>query len=43
VPPGHALSGFGLSYVAADAPAQKSWIVDVGQRRVEMAIGSVGG
>lgn len=43
VPPGQELRGFGLSYVAADAPYPKSWIVDVGRRRVEMPIGTVGG
>lgn len=43
VPPGQELGGFGLSYVAADAPDSQSWIVDVGRRRVEMRYGIVGG
>lgn len=41
--PGAALPGFGLAYDPAEAPLPRSWIVDVGRRRVEMAIGTVGG
>jgi hypothetical protein len=41
--PGTELSGFGLAYDPAQAPLPKSWIVDVGRRRVEMGIGIAGG
>lgn len=40
---GQALPGFGLSYIQADQPRPKSWIIDVGRRRVEMPIGTVAG
>jgi hypothetical protein len=40
---GHELPGFGLTYPATKSPRQKVWIVDVGGRRVEMPIGTVGG
>ncbi len=43
VTPGHALTGFGLTYEHASAPLAKSWIVDVGRRRVQMPIGTVDG
>ncbi len=43
VPSGQELAGFGLTYVPADAPRLRSWVVDVGRRRVEMPIGTVGG
>jgi hypothetical protein len=43
VPAGQTLQGFGLSYLSVDAPNAKSWIIDVGRRRVEMPIGNVGG
>jgi hypothetical protein len=37
------LSGFGATYVPSDQPLLRSWIVDLGRRRVEMLIGTVGG
>jgi hypothetical protein len=43
VRPGTELDGFGLAYDPAEAPLPRSWIVDVGRRRVEMLIGTVGG
>jgi hypothetical protein len=43
VRPGEDLRGFGLAYDSTRTPRQKLWIVDVGRRRVEMAIGTVGG
>lgn len=41
--PGQELGGFGLAYDPARAPRPRSWIVEVGRRRVEMPIGNVGG
>jgi hypothetical protein len=41
--PGTELPGFGLAYDPAKAPLPRSWIVDVGRRRVEMLIGTAGG
>jgi hypothetical protein len=41
--PGAELPGFGLVYDPAEAPLPRSWIVDVGRRRVEMPIGTAGG
>jgi hypothetical protein len=43
VPAGQALQGFGLSFLSVDASNAKSWVIDVGRRRVEMPIGNVGG
>jgi hypothetical protein len=42
VPAGGRQAGFEISYVPADQPDLKSWIVDLGSRRVEMPIGTVG-
>ena len=38
--PGYQLPGFGLAYDPAEAPLPRSWVVDVGRRRVEMLIGT---
>lgn len=43
VMPGHALAGFGLTYDQASAPFAKSWMVDLGRRRVIAMIGTAGG
>jgi hypothetical protein len=43
VRPGKELTGFGLAYDSTSTPLQKVWIVDLGRRRVEMPIGTVGG
>jgi hypothetical protein len=42
VPPGEQRSGFGLAYDPADAPLPREWVVDVGRRRLNMPIGTVG-
>jgi hypothetical protein len=36
-------TGFRLVYDPADAPLPREWVVDVGRRRVQMPIGTVGG
>jgi hypothetical protein len=41
--PGSRLVGFGVTYVSADQPLLRSWVIDLGRRRVEMPIGTVGG
>jgi hypothetical protein len=43
VRPGEELRGFGLAYESVGAPRQRVWIIEVGRRRVEMPIGTVGG
>jgi len=41
--PGTELPGFGLAYDPAETPGPRSWIVDVGRRRVQMGIGTARG
>jgi hypothetical protein len=43
VPAGGHQAGFGITYVPGEQPLMKSWIVDLGRRRVEMPTGAVGG
>lgn len=40
--PGQDLPGFGLQYNPLNTPPPRSWVVHVGERRVEMPIGVVG-
>lgn len=40
--PGQELSGFGLRYNPLNTPRPRSWVVHVGERRVEMPIGVMG-
>jgi hypothetical protein len=42
VEPGRTRTGFGLTYDPADTPLAKLWIVDVGRRRVQLPIVTVG-
>lgn len=43
VPKGGRLGGFGMTYIQTEQPYLKSWIIDLGRRRVEMPIGTVSG
>lgn len=40
---GQQLGGFRMSYLSVEAPNARSWIIDLGRRRVEMPVGNVAG